>query len=76
LETEQEVKTADVPQNVMNALKEKYADYEIEESEISETASGTVYEFEMEKGESKLEVAIDKTGKIVKSEKMTEEDND
>ena len=77
-ETEHEIEEKDVPQNVLKALKNGFPDFEIEEVEISETNTGKVYEFDLEKGEKEMEVAIDPTGKVVKQELKNEdnEDND
>jgi len=75
-ETEHEIEVSDVPSNVMESLTANFPDYEVEEAEISETASGMVYEFAIEKGESELEVAIDSTGKVVMKKEMDEEDED
>jgi len=79
-ETEHEIDKNDIPQTVMNTLSNSFLGYDIEESEISETKDGTVYEFEIEKGEREMEVAIDSNGKIVKKESSDEEgqedDND
>ncbi|WP_194852411.1 PepSY-like domain-containing protein [Nonlabens antarcticus] len=75
-ETEHEIDISEVPQVVMASLNFNFSGYEIEEAEISETSSGSVYEFEMEKGESELEVAIDDNGKVVRKENLEEEDED
>ena len=73
-ETEHEIDENDIPQNVKAALASSFPGYEMEEAEISETQNGTVYEFEIEKGETQMEVAIDPNGKIVKQE-VKKEDN-
>lgn len=75
-ETEHEIEISDIPANVMASLKSNFPGYDLEESEISETATGMVYEFTIEIGEEELEVAIDTTGKVVKKEKLEEEDED
>lgn len=74
-ETEHEIKEAEIPQMMLAALKSNFPGYEIEEAEISETAEGTVYEFEIEKGKSEMEVTIDMNGKVVKKQ-SEEEDNE
>jgi uncharacterized membrane protein YkoI len=77
LETEHEISKAEVPAAVSAALKKDFAAYEIEEMEVSETTKGSFYEFELEKGKEKMEVAFDKTGKLVKKEvKKSEEKKD
>ena len=74
-ETEHKIKESEVPQNVLASLKTNFPGYEIEETEISETPTATLYEFGVKKGGKEMEVAIDKTGKVVKK-KMEEEDGD
>lgn len=73
-ETEHEIDEKEVPQVVMASLKSNFPDYEIEESEMAETREVTVYEFGIEKGETEIEVVIDKNGKVVK--KQMEEDEE
>jgi hypothetical protein len=78
LETEHEVDFNKVPPIVKATLEIEFTDYKVEKSEISETADGKVYEFDLEKNKSEVEVAIDLNGKIVKKEvpEEDEEDND
>ena len=75
-ETEHEIDEKEVPQNVKSALTSAFPGYEIEEAEISETKDGLFYEFEIEKGESNMEVAINSSGKVVKQEVKKEEDKE
>lgn len=75
-ETEHEIKEKEVPKNIMKALENAFPGNEMEESEISETAKGMVYEFDIEKGETEMEVAIDTNSKIVKQEVKTEDNED
>lgn len=74
-ETEHEIEEKAIPKNVKAALMTAFPGYEIEEAEISETKDGMVYEFEIEKGELEMEVAINSSGKVVKQE-VKKEDND
>lgn len=67
-ETEHEIDENDIPQNVKAVLASSFPGYEMEEAEISETQNGTVYEFEIEKGETEIEVAIDLNGKLINQE--------
>ena len=48
----------------------------LKKSKISETTEGTVYEFELEKGKSDMEVAISPEGKVIKKEAKEEGDED
>lgn len=72
-ETEHEIEKSDIPANVKQTLDTEFAGYKIEESEISETAEGSVYEFALEKDETEMEAAISPDGKVVKKEVKTEE---
>ena len=76
LETEYEIEVNDLPELVKSTIVKEFKDYKIKESEISETAEGKVYEFEIKKGEERLEVAIDKEGKVVKKEQLNDEDDE
>ncbi|QKG80690.1 PepSY-like domain-containing protein [Tenuifilum thalassicum] len=78
METEYEIEKSEIPQAVKQTLDNEFAGYDLEEAEISETTDGKVYEFALEKGETKMEVAITPDGKVVKKEvkKEDEEDND
>lgn len=73
-ETEHEIKKNHIPENVKNTLDTAFKGYEIEEAEISETTEGSVYEFELEKGEEAWEVTIDLNGKLVKKEVLEDEE--
>lgn len=75
-ETEHEIEQSAIPVNVKQILDTEFAGYDIEEAEISETAEGTLYEFELEKGESNIEVAISPEGKVVKKEVKEEDEKD
>lgn len=75
-ETEHELEISEVPQNVLNALKSYFPNYEIEEAEMAETPAGILYEFEIEKGKEELEIAIDANGKVVKQSSKEDEDED
>lgn len=74
-ETEHEVKEAELPQQVLSYLKTNFSDYEIEEAEVSETAQGTVYEVEIEKGKEEWKITLDFQGKVIKKQ-SEDEDND
>ena len=76
METEHEIKKSAIPANVKQTLDSEFAGYDVEEAEISETAEGTVYEFELEQGETEMEVAISPEGKVVKKEMKTEKEED
>lgn len=73
IETEHEIGVADVPEAVKNTLDSEFDGYKVEESEMAETPSETVYEFELEKGKSEIEVAIGADGKVLKKEAEKED---
>jgi uncharacterized membrane protein YkoI len=75
-ETEHEIETSTIPANVKQTLDSEFAGYKIEEAEISETAEGTVYEFELKKDKTEMEVAISPDGTVVKKEVKTEKDEE
>src|SRR5680860_864403 len=75
-ETEHEIKKNAIPANLKTTLDTEFSGYKIGEAEISETSEGSVYEFELEKGEQAMEVAIDTNGKVVKKEMKEEGDED
>ncbi|MBK5214405.1 MAG: PepSY-like domain-containing protein [Flavobacteriaceae bacterium] len=74
-ETEHGIAEKDLPAVVKKALSDGFPGFKTEEMEMSETASGTVYEFAIEKGDTEMEVAIDPSGKVTKQE-MKKEEND
>ena len=74
LETEHEISKKEIPQNIKATLVSEFNDYIIEEAEVSETSSGSVYEFELEKGEKMLEVAFNLEGKKLKEELVEEKE--
>ena len=77
LETEYEIAIKDIPVAVKATLDKEFLGYKIKESEISETASGKLYEFDLQKDKVKMEVGIDINGIVIKKEeKKKGEDND
>tara|TARA_R110001606_G_scaffold287005_1_gene435153 strand:+ start:372 stop:863 length:492 start_codon:yes stop_codon:yes gene_type:complete len=76
-ETEYAIKKKEIPKAVKQTLNSQFKGYKIEESEVSETVEGKVYEFALEKGKSDLEVAIAPNGTVVKKEvKKDKEDKE
>ncbi|WP_299096321.1 PepSY-like domain-containing protein [uncultured Winogradskyella sp.] len=77
LETEYEIKKSDIPTNIKNILDKNFTDYDIEDVEISETAQGKSFEFEIEIGEQEYKVTIDHKGNLTKKvEEENESDED
>jgi len=75
-ETEYEISKSEIPAAVKATLDKDFKGYKIEEAEISETSAGTVYEFQLEKGNTEMEVAISPNGKLIKKEAKEEGDEE
>lgn len=65
IETEYVITTNEIPEEVKTAIDKDYVGYNIALSEVSETVTGKVYEFELKKGTKKIEVAFDPYGKVI-----------
>ena len=77
LSTEAELTEIDVPEKVMNAVKEAYNGWDIELVESIETPDFKGFEFELEKDEAELEILVSANGKItVKKESNEEGENE
>ncbi|WP_330441445.1 PepSY-like domain-containing protein [Flavobacterium sp. C4GT6] len=78
LETETEIKVAQLPASVVKAISAKYPGYKIEEAEMTEKpGSVSFYEVTVEKGETSYEVQLSGDGKIIGEKREKEhEDND
>lgn len=75
LETETEIKTADLPQAVKDAIASQFAGYKMEEASLVETPDvAAAYEVELEKGETTIEALFKADGTLVKQ--VTEEDDE
>jgi len=67
LETEQEIKAANLPKAVLESVKMKYNDWKIAEADKTETAKyGTIYEVDMKKGLKNKSLAFKENGTEVK----------
>ncbi|WP_046758229.1 MULTISPECIES: PepSY-like domain-containing protein [Kordia] len=64
-ETEHEIEVSEISKEILSNLKAEFPNYNIDEIEISETPSVTLYEFSLKKGDAELEVSINLEGKIV-----------
>ena len=73
LETEYEIETSEIPEEMKSILKANFAEYEIEEAEIAETSQGKSYEFGLETNGEKFEVSIDASGKLAKKPENDED---
>ena len=69
-ETEHSIEISSVLPEMQANLDKSYPGYLIEQAEISETKEALLYEFEIKKGKSMVEVTMDKSGKIIKTKNM------
>lgn len=68
VEVEIDLELSEVPEQVQNALKNDFTDYEVEEAERKETRAGIFYEFELKKGAEEIEVLFDTLGNQIKND--------
>lgn len=80
VETEKEIKFAELPEAVKATLKADFADYEVEEVELVETPDGKFYEVEVElekeDKELEFELLIAPDGKVIKKEEEKDDEDD
>jgi uncharacterized membrane protein YkoI len=74
LETEYKIGENEIPAIVIKTLGKEFPGYKIEASEISETAKGKIYEFEIKTSKTKTEVGVNADGTLVKKEKGSGKD--
>lgn len=65
LETEHQISIGEIPSIVKTAFEKEFPGYSIKQAEISETKNGMTYEFDIQKGQVKKEIAFDAAGKQV-----------
>ena len=74
LESEAEVKEADLPPAVKATLAKDFAGYKLDEIEKATDTNGVVsYEMEAVKGKEKLELSFDANGKLLSKEPLKKE---
>ena len=74
LESEVEVKEAELPQAVKATLAKDFAGYKLGEIAKATDAKGVVdFEMELAKGKDKLSISIDSNGKVLSKEAAKEE---
>lgn len=74
LETEAEIKEAELPQAVKTTIAKDFAGFKLDEIEKATDANGsTTYEMEAVKGKEKLEISFDANGKLLSKEPLKEE---
>lgn len=75
-ETEYKMKESTLPAAVKATLESKFAGYDVEGAEVSETPDGTVYELKLENDDTDMEVAINNKGEIIKKKMKKENDEE
>ena len=76
LETETEISLKELPEAVLNKVKESYSVKDIEEIAKIETKKGIQYEVEIELKEKTIELIYDSTGKLLKKEEKNEKEDE
>lgn len=76
METEYEIEESEIPADVKANLEKEFSGCKITESEISETATGKVYEFELKISGEIMEVSMDLSGNVLKKEEAKENDKE
>lgn len=67
LETEREIKTANLPKAVLSTVKSKYSDWKIAEADKTESMKhGTIYEVNLKKGMKSKSLAFKENGMSIK----------
>jgi len=67
LETEKEIKAADLPKAVLESVKSKYSDWKIAEADKTETSkNGIIYEVDLKKGLKSKSLAFKENGMSIK----------
>lgn len=76
METEYEITAKEVPTVVKTTLDKEFSGYKIEESAISETKDGKVFEFVLEKDKTGMEASISPDGKVLSKKEVKEENEE
>ena len=77
METETEMKAADLPQAIKDALSAQFSGYKTEEAAMVETpGQAAAYEVELEMGETTIEALFSADGTLIKQKTESEEDED
>jgi hypothetical protein len=76
LETEVEITEKELPEAVVNTLKNKFAGFKTGEMSTIENPQMKGFEIALKKGDTSLEVVFDNTGKVIKSTEVKKEKED
>lgn len=72
--TEHEVGFGDIDSSIKGKLMSDFPEYEVEKTEISETAEGSFYVFEIKNGKDEIKLLMDSTGNVIKKKIEVEDD--
>ena len=76
METEMEIKTAELPEVVSQIISKQFSGYKIKEAEkVEKKASGHSFEVELKKGGEIIEVAISPNGEVLSIKNEGKEKN-
>jgi hypothetical protein len=73
LETEVEITGKELPEAVLNTLKNEFTGYKKGEMSIIEDPKMNGYEIELKKGEETISIVIDNSGKVIKKSEVKKE---
>lgn len=74
LQTETELSKSELPQSVIKFLDKEYPGFKLEEACLIKTSTNeTMYELEVEKGKSELEITVSENGTALKTEEEKDE---
>jgi len=76
METEYQISVSELPNAVKATLDDEFGAYEVDLAELTETAAGKVFELGLKNGMEKMEISIDRDGKVVKKSQAEEEEED
>lgn len=72
-ETETDLENDEVPAVVLSTIKTQFPGYKVKEAAFTETPAYSAYEIDIKNGDKKMEVTIDKSGKVLSKESASEE---
>lgn len=75
-EIENAIATGDLPEIILNYIKENYSDFEITEAaQITDDDQNVFYEAEVSNGDTKKDLLFDKDGQPINLQKESEDEN-
>jgi hypothetical protein len=76
METEYKINNKEIPVPVTTSIGKEFAGYKIDESEVSETDEGKVYEIVLTRGKEELEVVYSLDGQLISKEPVKEDNEE